>query len=58
MIARATLRERPSWWILGAILTVVLLPCLSVRATRASDFGEDSQSAAIGSNDGVIYQDQ
>ena len=58
MIARATRSERPSWWILGAILTVALLPCLSVRAMRASDFGEDSQSAAIGSNHGVIYQDQ
>ncbi len=56
MLARATLSERPSWWILGAILTAVLLPCLSARATRAADFGEDSQPPATGSNDGVIYQ--
>ena len=46
MIAGATLTERHSWWTLGAILTVVLLPCLPVRATRASDSAEDSQPAA------------
>jgi len=59
MIAGATLIERHSWWTLGAILTVVLLlPCLSVRATRASDSGEDSKAAVTGSHDGVTYQDQ
>jgi hypothetical protein len=55
MIASATLTERHSWWTLSAIMTVVLLPCLPVRATCAS---KDSEAAAIGSDDGVIYQDQ
>ena len=59
MIATATLTGRHSWWVLGAILTVVLLPpCLSVRATRASDSGESSGAARTGSGDAMIYQDQ
>ena len=59
MIASATLTGRHSWRVLGAILTVVLLPpCLSVRATRASDSGESSGAARTGSGDAMIYQDQ
>ena len=47
MIACSTLTVRHSWWTRSAILTaVVLLPCLSVRATRASGSGGDSEPAA------------
>lgn len=55
MTANATLKERHSWWPLGATLAVVLLPCLPARATCAS---KDTEAAATGSDDGVIYQDQ
>jgi hypothetical protein len=59
MIASATLTERRSWWPLGAILTAVLLQsCLPARATFASDFGDDSEAAATGSDEGAIHQDQ
>ncbi len=56
MIASSILTVRHSWWTRSAILTaVVLLPCLSDRATCAT---KDSEAAATGSDDGVTYQDQ